>query len=74
MHEQMINEQDSFYTYQYKDHFKILTPLNNFHKDKLRIKNGKKVISNFVYSSEINKDCIKFEKLKKLISSLKLDE
>ena len=54
LHEMMINENDSFYTYEYKEFFKILTPLFDIHKDKKRIGNGKKVRQNFIYSSDKN--------------------
>jgi len=54
LHEMMINENDSFYTYEYKEFFKILTPLFDIHKDKKRIGNGKKVKQNFIYSSDKN--------------------
>ena len=29
LHEQMISEEDSFYTYEYPDYFKILPAINN---------------------------------------------
>lgn len=74
LHEQMINEEDSHYTYEYKEHYKILTPLNDFHKDPERIKNGKKVKSNFSYNSESNKDWMNLNLLRNLISNFKLDE
>lgn len=74
LHEQMINEEDSYYTYEYKGHYKILTPLNDFHKDPGRIKNGRKVKLNFSYNSESNKDWIKLKTLRNLISNFKLDE
>ena len=42
------------YTYEYKNYFKILPSLFNWNLDKTRIKNGKKVSDNFVYSSNNN--------------------
>ena len=54
VHEQMIGSEDSIYTFEYKDYYKILPSLFNWSKDKKRIKNGKKVKENFVYSSNNN--------------------
>ena len=54
LHEQMIGTEDSVSTYEYKDYYKILPKLNNWEKDKSRIKNGVKVPDGFVYSSDKN--------------------
>ena len=54
LHEQMISSEDSFYTYEYPEHFKILPQINNWDKDANRIKDGKKVAEGFVYSSDNN--------------------
>ena len=54
LHEQMISSEDSDYTYEYKGYYKILPQINNWSKDTKRIKNGDKVPSGFVYSSENN--------------------
>ena len=56
MHEQMISLEDSMTTYEYKDHYKILPTINDWHIDKARIGTGKKVPSDFIYSSETNAD------------------
>jgi UDP-N-acetylglucosamine 4,6-dehydratase (inverting) len=56
LHEQMIGYEDSFTTFEYKDHFKILPQLNNWGKDKKRIKLGKKVKDGFIYNSDNNRD------------------
>ena len=56
LHEQMIGIGDSYTTFEYKDHFKILPQLNNWGIDKKRIKQGKKVKEGFIYSSEDNPD------------------
>ena len=56
IHEQMISMEDSSYTYEYKDYFKILPQINNWAKDKRRTKNGKKVREDFIYSSDTNSD------------------
>lgn len=54
LHEQMISEEDSYYTYEYPEHFKILPVINNWHECPLRIKDGKKVPEGFIYSSDNN--------------------
>jgi UDP-N-acetylglucosamine 4,6-dehydratase (inverting) len=40
LHEQMISAEDANYTYEYKDHFKILPTINNWGNSPQRIKNG----------------------------------
>ena len=54
LHEQMIGSDDSTSTYEFNDYYKILPAINDWKKDKLRIKNGKKVPEGFVYTSDNN--------------------
>ena len=54
LHEQMISDEDSNSTYEYKDYYKILSEINDWKKDSLRIKKGKKVPEGFVYNSHNN--------------------
>jgi len=54
LHEQMISAEDSYYTYEYSDYFKILPQINNWDKDKNRIKDGVKVLDGLTYSSDKN--------------------
>jgi UDP-N-acetylglucosamine 4,6-dehydratase len=54
LHEQMIGIEDSPSTYLYDDYYKILPSINEWGMDKSRIKDGKKVDDNFVYSSDLN--------------------
>ncbi len=56
LHEQMVSDEDSHYTYEYPDYFKILPAINNWSASPARIKDGKKVSAGFVYSSETNSD------------------
>ncbi len=56
LHEQMIGIEDSYYTYEYDEYYKILPVINNWSKDPDRINNGKKVKEGFFYSSETNVD------------------
>ena len=54
LHEQMIGVEDSSTTYSYDGYFKILPLINGWGDDKSRIKAGKKVQSDFIYSSDLN--------------------
>lgn len=54
LHEQMISAEDSYYTYEYPEHFKILPVINGWGETPERIKDGKKVEEGFVYSSDNN--------------------
>lgn len=54
LHEQMISSEDSYYTYEYSGYFKILPQINDWNKNKKRIKKGIKVSNGFTYSSEKN--------------------
>jgi UDP-N-acetylglucosamine 4,6-dehydratase (inverting) len=54
LHEQMIGAEDSHYTFEYPEHFKILPAINGWGTSPERIKDGKKVPDGFVYSSDNN--------------------
>jgi UDP-N-acetylglucosamine 4,6-dehydratase (inverting) len=54
LHEQMISPEDSYYTFEYPEHFKILPAIHNWCKDGLRIKDGKIVAEGFSYTSDNN--------------------
>lgn len=54
LHEQMIGADDSHFTYEYPDYFKILPQINGWGNDEERIKNGVKVPEGFVYASDSN--------------------
>ena len=67
IHEQMIGEEDSFFTFEYDEHFKILPQINNWHESKERIKDGRRVPDGFVYSSGNNKEWMTSDQLKSWI-------
>ena len=71
LHEQMIGSEDSHSTYEYSDYYKILPQINDWGKDRLRIKGGKKVSEGFVYSSENNSEWMTKSNLKKWIDTYK---
>jgi UDP-N-acetylglucosamine 4,6-dehydratase (inverting) len=71
LHEQMIGPEDAFYTYEYQDHYKILPSINQWANDPERIGNGVKVDSDFIYSSDNNKEWMTINTLKEWIESNK---
>ena len=71
LHEQMISGEDSYYTYEYSDYFKILPQINNWDKDKTRIKKGVKVLNGFTYSSDNNSEWMTKADLQKWIDKNK---
>lgn len=56
LHEQMIGEDDSCYTYEYPEHYKILPAINEWANCPKRIKDGQKVPDGFSYTSNNNLD------------------
>ena len=68
IHEQMIGSEDSYSTYEYSKYFKILPQINEWDKDRLRIKKGKRVSDNFIYSSDDNSEWMKKSELQKWIN------
>jgi UDP-N-acetylglucosamine 4,6-dehydratase/5-epimerase len=63
IHEQMIGEEDAPSTYEYNEHYKILPVINGWADDPKRIKNGKRVASDFVYNSGSNGEWMAPEEL-----------
>ena len=63
IHEQMIGEEDAPSTYEYNKHYKILPVINGWSDDPKRIKNGKRVASDFVYNSGSNSEWMAPEEL-----------
>ena len=64
LHEQMIGSEDSFYTYEYPHHFKILPAIHDWDKDANRIKDGKKVPEGFSYTSDNNLEWMSGDELR----------
>jgi len=69
IHEEMISSEDSKFTYEYKNYFKILPQINDWHEDKLRIKEGERVPVDFSYSSENNKSWMSVSNLESWIKA-----
>lgn len=69
LHEQMIGAEDSYFTYEYPEHFKILPSINDWGKCVKRIKDGKKVEEGFVYSSDNNTEWMSGEQLQEWVDA-----
>ena len=69
LHEQMIGVEDSYSTYEYPSYYKILPQINDWSKDTKRIKKGKKVLRNFVYTSDANRNWMTKKDLKNWIET-----
>ncbi|GHT92352.1 UDP-N-acetylglucosamine 4,6-dehydratase (inverting) [Spirochaetia bacterium] len=67
LHEQMIGVEDAAFTYEYKNHFKILPQIHQWGDDPHRIKDGKLVPGGFVYSSDNNPEWMTIAELRKWI-------
>tara|TARA_B100000900_G_scaffold411973_1_gene432768 strand:- start:28455 stop:29456 length:1002 start_codon:yes stop_codon:yes gene_type:complete len=71
IHEQMISSDDSYSTYEYSDYYKIIPQINNWEKDNLRVKRGKKLPEGFIYSSDNNTEWMTSSDLKNWIEANK---
>lgn len=69
IHEVMVSYEDAFSTYEYDNYYKILPTLNNWHKSDERIKNGKQVPREFIYSSGDNDQWMSINELRKFLQS-----
>ncbi len=69
LHEQMVSAEDSYYTYEYSQHFKILPAIHSWHTDYKRIKDGARVPEGFVYSSDANPQWMQVDELKRWIEA-----
>ena len=69
LHEQMIGSEDSHSTYEYSKYYKILPQINEWDKDKLRIKKGKKLPNDFIYNSDGNSEWMTKSELHKWIKA-----
>lgn len=67
LHEQMIGLEDSPFTYEFEDYFKILPAINSWDNDPVRIDDGKKVADDFTYSSQTNSVWMSIDQLKNWI-------
>ena len=63
LHEQMIGSEDSYFTYEYPEHYKILPAIHGWSADPFRIKDGVKVSEGFEYSSNNNSEWMSVDEL-----------
>jgi UDP-N-acetylglucosamine 4,6-dehydratase len=54
IHEQMIGTEDAPYTFEYDSHYKILPMIHEWASDPKRIQEGRRVSSDFIYTSDNN--------------------
>ena len=69
LHEQMIGAEDSWHTYEYAEHFKILPAINGWDQTPERIKDGVKVPEGFIYASDNNSQWMSQDELKAWVES-----
>ena len=70
MHEQLISIDESRYTYEFKDYYKILSPLNNWNNSKKRMGKGELVVDGFSYASDTNNSWLEGDKLNSWLARL----
>lgn len=69
LHEQMIGPEDSYYTYEYPDHFKILPSIVGDGYRSEQVKGGVKVPEGFSYTSDNNQEWMSVEELRAWIKA-----
>jgi UDP-N-acetylglucosamine 4,6-dehydratase (inverting) len=69
VHEQMIGVDDAPYTFEYPHYYKILPAIHDWSEDPYRIGTGKRVSSNFEYSSDKNEDWMSPDELRNWLSA-----
>lgn len=69
LHEQMISPEDSYHTFEYPEHFKILPAIHQWSSDANRIKDGRKVPEGFTYASDTNTDWMEIGTLQRWIEA-----
>jgi UDP-N-acetylglucosamine 4,6-dehydratase/5-epimerase len=63
IHEQMIGLEDAPFTFEYRDYYKILPAIYDWGTSAERIKGGRAVAADFVYSSDSNKEWMSADQL-----------
>lgn len=63
LHEQMVGREDSLYTYEYPEYYKIIPSIYNDFEDQSYLRQGTKVLEEFSYTSDNNSDWMHPEKL-----------
>jgi UDP-N-acetylglucosamine 4,6-dehydratase len=68
LHEQMISAEDAPHTYEYDTYYKIVPAINSWGNE-TRVKSGRKVAPDFVYTSDTNPEWISVETLRAWIEA-----
>jgi UDP-N-acetylglucosamine 4,6-dehydratase len=68
LHEQMIGPEDAQHTFEYESHYKVLPAINQWSSDPGRIKDGRRVPEDFIYSSDNNTEWMSIESLRDWIN------
>jgi UDP-N-acetylglucosamine 4,6-dehydratase/5-epimerase len=68
LHEQMIGPEDAQHTFEYELHYKVLPAINQWSSDPGRIKDGRRVPEDFIYSSDNNTKWMSIESLRDWIN------
>ncbi len=69
LHEQMIGEEDAFFTYDYPGYYKILPAIHSWNLDDKRIKGASRVSEGFSYTSDNNSEWMSPEALRLWINA-----
>jgi UDP-N-acetylglucosamine 4,6-dehydratase (inverting) len=69
LHEQMISAEDSYHTYEYPEHYKILPAIHQWSADNNRIKDGRKVPEGFIYASDTNTEWMSVKELQQWMAA-----
>jgi len=69
IHETMISEEDAMFSYEYEWYYKILPSLKGWNLDPNRIKDGEKVVKDFIYSSNNNEEWMTNNQLQNFLVS-----
>jgi len=69
LHEQMIGTEDSPYTYEYPEHYKILPAIHQWSEDPERINGGVLVDKDFTYRSDNNNSWMDVDSLKQWVKN-----
>lgn len=69
LHEQMISAEDSYTTWEFGDHYRILTSLQSANEAALQKQGGRVVPEGFTYTSDNNTEWMSVEELREWISS-----
>ena len=68
LHEQMISAEDAPHTFEYDTYYKVMPAINSWGNDN-RVKTGRKVPADFIYTSDNNAEWMSVETLRAWIAA-----